>query len=165
MKKIIDQHGRLFGKISIIDVLVLLVVLAVAAVLFVKFSPSGTVGNTSDLSPITYKVTINGVRDYTLDSLMAGDAVYDKDSGSTIAIGTITQIETAPAQKVSSLTDGTLVLGDYEGRYDVTVTIEAEGIVSERRTLINKTYELNVNSTRNLITKYTSFSAVISEIG
>ena len=43
--KIIDRNGRLFGKISVIDVLVIAVVLVMAAALFFKNNQAHSLSN------------------------------------------------------------------------------------------------------------------------
>ena len=163
MKKIIDQHGRIFGKISIIDIFVILIVLALGAALYLKFNVLDFTSKSTDTDTLTYTVTISGVRQYTLDGLKVGDLLYDTDS-SSYAVGTITAIDVSEAKTAAQMLDGTIVLGSYADHYDVTLTLTADGIVSEGRYLVNKTYELNANSSRVFQTKYCSFAARISEL-
>jgi hypothetical protein len=165
MKKIIDEHGRVFGKISIIDFLVVLIVVLIAAGLYVKYNVLEMTSTSTETGTITYTVNVSGVRDYTLNALKAGDALYDKNSSGGYSIGTITDIKSADAKKASEMLDGSVVLGNYAGRYDVTLTVEAKGSQSEGRYLVNKTYELNSNSSRTFFTKFCTFDGTIGEIG
>ena len=55
--KVMDHNGRLFGKISIIDVLVVLVVIALAGALYVKSSRPHT-GTSVATQTITYQVLV-----------------------------------------------------------------------------------------------------------
>ena len=59
--KVIDNNGRLFGKISLIDVLAVLVVLALGAALYVKSNQPHT-GASVPTQPITYQVRVDGAR-------------------------------------------------------------------------------------------------------
>ncbi len=163
MKKIIDEHGRLFGKVSIIDLFVILIVLALGAALYLKFNVLNFTSKSGDTDKLTYTVTIEGVRQYTLEGLKAGDLLYDKNS-SSFPIGTITAVDFTDAQKEAQTLDGTIVLGRYVGRYDVTLTVTADGIVSGGRYLVGRTYELNANSKREFQTKYCLFEAKITEL-
>ncbi|UOO38588.1 DUF4330 domain-containing protein [Oscillospiraceae bacterium CM] len=161
MKKIIDENGRLFGKVSIIDFFVLLIVLVIVAALVVKFNLLDVTRQGADLKPVTYTVAVNGVRQYSVDSLKPGDVLFDKGNGGN-AVGTITAVDYKPAVTASEKIDGSLVNGSYEGYFDVILTIKTDGIVTDGRTFSGKTYELNVNSNRNFYTKYTSFEATIT---
>jgi hypothetical protein len=161
VKRIIDKNGRIFGKISIIDVFVLLIVLALGAALYIKFNVLDFTSKSGGTGTITYNVTIYGVRDYTVDGLKPGDLLYDKNSSSN-AIGMITAVNAVDAVKEAELIDGTIVAGNYVGRYDVTLTVTAEGTVSGGRYLVGRTYELNANSERLFQTKYCEFEAVIT---
>ena len=59
--KLIDHNGRLFGKISVIDVLVLAVVVVLAAALYFKSNQTHT-GTSVTNNEITYQVLASGVR-------------------------------------------------------------------------------------------------------
>lgn len=164
MKKIIDENGRVFGKLSIIDFLVILIVVIIGAALYMKFNVLEVTSGSANLDTITYKITIYGARDYTLKGIETGDILYDKNGSGGHAIGTITSIEANDAKKVAETLDGTLVLGNNIGRYDITLTVTASGTVSDGRYLVNKTYEVNLNSARSFYTKFSSFDATVTEI-
>lgn len=164
MKKIIDEHGRVFGKLSIIDFFVILIVLCVGAALYVKFDVLQATSVTASTDKITYQISLTGVRSYTVDALKAGDSLYDKSNGGGYAIGVIKDVQVTDAKKAVAILDGTTVLGNYIGRYDVTLTVEADGSRSNGRYLVNKTYELNAGSSRTFYTKYCTFEATIAEI-
>ncbi len=163
MKKLLDEHGRLFGKVSIIDVFVILIVLALGAALYIKFNVLDFTSKSGETDTLTYTVKISGVRQYTVDGLMIGDLLYDTNS-SSYAIGTISAIDITDAKKAAETLDGTIVLGDFEGRYDITLTVTADGVESGGRYLVNKTYELNANSMREFQTKYCMFEAKIASL-
>ncbi len=163
MRKIVDENGRLFGKISVIDLFVILLVVVIGIALYVKYNVLDVTSTGAQTQPITYTVVINGVRDYTVNALKIGDKVYDKDSSGN-SVGTITDISVADARAISEKADGTSVLGYVENCYDVTLTIQADGLVSGGRTLVNRTYELNANSQRVFITKFAAFTITITGI-
>jgi hypothetical protein len=164
MKKIIDKQGRLFGKISVIDVIVIVIVLLLGAALYVKFNVLEITSSTGELEPITYVIKVSGVREYTLNNLEIGDILFDEDNDSGNSVGTITDIEAEQAMAASELTDGTYVMAEIENCYDITLTIEASGLVSSGRYFVNKNYEVNANSKRTFYTKNATFSATNMEI-
>lgn len=163
MKKIVDEKGRLFGKLNLIDTIAIIVVILLIIGVFMRFFVLDNTSVTNDTTPITYSVQATGVRMYTINSIEVGDTVYDDDTGTMV--GVISAINYEPATQISLAEDKDYFYGTSDQYYDLTVTLDAEGTVTNGRTYLNKTYELNVNSSRELHTKYCAFSVKISEIG
>lgn len=67
-------RAGLFGKISIIDVLVLAVVIVMAVALYVKTNHREITSTTTSDTPFTYQILVSGVRGYV------ADAIREKDS-------------------------------------------------------------------------------------
>lgn len=162
--KLIDQNGRLFGKISIIDVLVILVAAALAAALAFKSGQTHT-GTTVTSDTITYQVLAAGVRGYVSDAVQVGDLMYDKDRTSGGTLGEITAIEVLEGTKLAALEDGALAMIPAEDSVNLLLTIQGKGIVSEGRYLLNRIYDLGVNSSRNFYTPYAEFTGTVCSIG
>ena len=162
--KVMDQNGRLFGKISIIDVLVIGVVLVLAAALFFKNNQTHT-GTTVSNQTITYQVLVTGTRSYVADAIAVGDTMYDLDHASGGTLGKITAIETSDGTKFTELANGTVGMVPAEGCTDLILTVEGQGIVSDGRCLINRVYDLGVNSARNYYTKFARFTGTVISIG
>lgn len=161
-RKFIDKKGRIFGIISVIDIIVIAVVVVLAFAIYTKFFVlENTAVATAD-SEIGYNVTIGNVRNYISDNIKVGDKIYDSETGAQI--GTITDVSVSDAETQLALDDGTYVMAPCENRYDVVVSVDAAGIISDGRYYINRNYELNMGLTKNLCTKYVSFSAVITGI-
>ena len=161
MKKIIDKQGRLFGKISIIDVFVVLIVLILGAALYVKFGVLDITSQSTGSTPITYSVTTFGIREATVNDLAVGDLLFDADNNIGTSIGKITAIDIVPATEAVRLTDGTYVMGTVQDRFDVTLTLEASGMINNGKYYVNKVYEVNANSVRTFYTKYAEFTATV----
>ncbi len=63
-KKIMDERGRLFGVINIIDVIVILLAVVLVCGVYVKFSKNErTAAGSSDLQEVTYQMEIKTVRE------------------------------------------------------------------------------------------------------
>ena len=161
--KIIDRNGRLFGKISVIDVLVIAVVLVMAAALFFKSNQTHT-GTSVTSETITYQMVANGVRTYVADAVQVGDLMYDQDRSSGGTLGKIVDIQVLPGTKLGEMNDGTAGMVPVEDGVDLLLTIEGSGIVSEGRYLLNRVYDLGVNSSRNYYTPYAQFTGTITAI-
>lgn len=162
--KIIDRNGRLFGKISIIDVLVLLVVLVMAAALYIKTNHREITSTGTPDTPIVYQVLVRSARTFQADAVREGDQIYDEDRTSSGCLGTITHIERLPVTNLSDYPDGTVQVTGAEDSVSLLITIEGAGLISDGRYLLNRVYDLGVNSSRNFCTKYVMFAATVTEI-
>ena len=162
--KIIDKNGRLFGKISIIDVAVLLVVAVMALGLYVK-STTKDITAATDNKVITYQISANAVPEYMADALVVGDQLFEDGNKATNgSLGTITDIQTTPGDRLAELSDGTLEMVPVEEAVNLLITVEGEGIADEDGYRLNRTYTLGVNSARNFATPYSQFTGTVTHI-
>ena len=165
--KIIDRNGRLFGKISVIDLLVVAVVVVLAAALYFKYNQAHT-GSKVTEENITFQIRARGVYDYVADAIQVGDGLYDKDYASGgKAIGRITdiQVERDPGKKLAlEVNDGTAGLIEADETVDLLITLEGRGLVDGKRYSINRVYALGVNSSRTYYTKQAQFIGTVAEI-
>ena len=156
-KGILDNKGRFFGKLSVIDLLVVVLLVAVAGALAFRFTSSGmSRGNNCTVS---YTVMIEGVRGFTVPNYEIGLECYDKQKKEYI--GKITGVSSEPLEYYQPQLDGSLVLTSRPDDYRVFVTIEAEARETDNAYLINGVYELKVGSQINLNTKLTDVAATI----
>lgn len=160
--KLIDEKGKLFGKVNAIDLCVLIIVIALAFGAYYKFVVMNKTSSSASTQRIEYKVEIERVRDVALNNLKLGDTLYDKTSGN--AIGTITNIESEPAEGRIKYDDGSVAVGEVENRYNIILTVEADGVVNESGSFVNRTYELLVGSKKKFVTKYIECDGSVSEI-
>ena len=107
MRKIIDSRGRLFGRISVIDIIVVIVVVVLVAAYFMKFYAIDTPLASRDTTEIRFTFTVGTVRLATADHLRVGDVLYWHDTGAYI--GTIEHVEVTDAELTDTILDGTYV--------------------------------------------------------
>lgn len=162
--KIIDRNGRLFGKISVIDVLVIAVVLVMAVALYVKNNTLAHTSTSTTNTKITYQVLAQGVRTYVGDAVQVGDLMYDQDRSSGGTLGEIIDVQVLPSSKLAEFKDGTVESVPVEDGVNLLITVRGEGLLSEGRYLLNRVYDLGVNSSRNFYTPYAQFTAVVTSI-
>lgn len=163
--KIIDRNGRLFGKISIIDLVVVAVVIVMAFALYVKTNHNEITSTSTPDSTITYQMLVRGVRTYVADAVQVGDHVYDQDRNSGGgSLGIITDIEIQPGGKLGEFADGTIETVPVEDGVDMLLTIQGSGLISDGRYMLNRVYDLGVNSSRNFCTMYAQFTGSIYSI-
>ena len=118
--KIINEKGKLFGIINIIDLALLLVIaaLAVGAVLYMKREGSPV----AELPTKDYYVTIlcRENRQEVVDAIKVGDLLYFGNAFTNLEI---TDIKTNPKINVP-MPDGTIVSAQHPEMKDIFVTIK-----------------------------------------
>lgn len=160
-RKFIDENGRLFGLISVIDILVIIVVAVMAIAVYTKMNSNDVSGVTVKTFPVTYQVSIKTVRKQAAEVFRVGDAAYAEGG---YAIGTITGVEILDGTTISTLNDGSQVEATVEGRYDVVLTIEVDCSSSGGRLYANKNYELGENAEIKMYTKYNKATAIVLDV-
>ncbi len=117
---IIDEKGKLFGKLNLLDLFLILVLVAVIAVACMLFSGDTS---SSDTVPVVYTLEIQNEDATYFDHVVIGENVKSGVTGTPM--GTIVGFHKEPA-KVITQTDDELVLAKPEGRYDGYLEIEAD---------------------------------------
>lgn len=145
-------------KFTWIDGLVILVVLVLLAGTCIKFLFNDKTAVTAEESTFQYQLEINGIRQISVDCLQVGDILYDNEGKAEV--GTIIAIDVAPAETVIIQDDGTLVQGTSENRYDVVLTLEAQGTKEAGYYQVG-TYDIKVNQYSTYFTKYSIWSATV----
>lgn len=166
--KIIDRDGRLFGKISVIDLLVIAVVALIAVAVYVKNNATPTGSGTVKEQPIVFQIRTVELEDYISDAIRVGDKVYDANySSGSGSIGEITQVEVLNdpgVQLCRDIPDGMLYEIEAEGTVDLLITVKGSGVSGGRSYTINRVYELGVNSSRTYRTNRANFIGVVADI-
>ncbi len=159
--KFIDKNGKLFGKISIIDLVIILCIILAGLFVFLKANVNDTI-----LFPdkeeylVTYKLV--NVKKSFVDSLYLNDKVYSTDSGNYV--GTIEKIDTTPAE-ITTTSKGKIVTYTSPDRYDVLITLCHEGLQNDKKGLvITADYDIQMNLRRNLYTRFAVFSPIVIDI-
>lgn len=166
--KIIDRDGRLFGKISVIDLLVIAAVAVIAAAVYVKDNATPTGSGTVKEQSITFQVRASGLENYLVDAIRVGDSVYDPNySSGSGPVGKITQVQVLNDPGIAmeeTFQDGTLPQIQVEGTVDLLITMQGSGVSDGRGYSINRVYELGVNSSRTYQTNRATFTGTVIEI-
>lgn len=122
---IIDKNGKLFHKVSVVDILIILVILLCIAGAFIRFS--GLLGdNKATPVQIEYVLKVNQVRDKGADALMKKGELYSSLSDEAY-MGTIVNVEKNVNDDYSVLVDGSIVKTSATDRYDVLITVQVDG--------------------------------------
>ena len=133
---ILDKKGKLFGKVSVVDLLVLLVVLiGIAGVFMVKGKLNKNeiqadasqmlISSNAEKDVLEIKLKVKEVRDITRDAIIVGDDVYLVQTQKRL--GSVVRVESEPAVRQVKSDNGTVYQAVVPERYDVTIVVETSG--------------------------------------
>ena len=145
-------------KFTWIDGLVTVIILALLAGTAVKFLVNDPTSTTVQSVPFQYQIQINDVRSYTVDSLQVGDTLYNNDGKASV--GVISRILVANSLSTYTADDGTILESTNEDRYDVVLTLDAQGVPQDRSYKVG-TYDIRLNQTALYFTKYSTWNGRI----
>ena len=158
-RKIIDENGKFFGLVSLLDIGAVLLAAALAFAVYTRFFTVETTSVTVGSAPFTYELRIQNVRDINEDSLLPGDVLYSTENN--VVLGSVTQVEMVESVAAGLRADGVYVTAPAEDRYDLIVQVEAEGIVSGGRYFASRTFEISPNESIDFYTKYYTSSGTV----
>lgn len=119
--KIINEKGKLFGIVNIIDLIVILLIglLIIGGILRMRQRPTST----TEAKKAEITVEVPDVRTPSVEGLVIGDPVYHYDKGELL--GTIVDKKVEPYKEPVESGDGKWVLAEIPEKYVVTLTVEA----------------------------------------
>lgn len=117
--RLIDEKGKLFGLVNIIDMIVILLIIVVAAGVFYK---TNTSSSESVMKDIEVEVRVQNMYPTFVDSLKVGDKLV---AANGYVNATISKIDVMPAAYIVDRADGTVSLTEHPFRKDLIVTINA----------------------------------------
>ena len=125
----IDNSGKIKGKISIVDIILVVAIVAFAAIFLRNQTSDHILGIINPTTP--FEVVIEGVgfRPFIRDAVHVGDVMFRNHD--THPLGTVTNVEILQWQNFLHRQDGTAELVDSEGRYTIRITLAAIGTVRE----------------------------------
>lgn len=122
MSPVLDDRGRLFGKVSIVDLFVLLLIAALALFAYARFA-----GPVAAKEPYRLTLYVEKVRDATYAQFEEGTSVHD--DGGTL-LGRLASLEVKPTPTEVPTAEGGLLRVDSPVFSDVILVIEGTGTVS-----------------------------------
>jgi len=123
MGRFLDERGRIFGKVNIVDVLVVLVIIAVVVFAVVRFTATSS---PSEPLKVTYRV--EEVRQATVDAIQKSVPVNGtvRDEGGTV-LGKVLGTEVRPTEVEYMTPEGELRAFDSPIFNDVFIVVRGEG--------------------------------------
>lgn len=169
---IIDRQGRLFGKISIIDLGAALVILLVVIGIFVVPGPTGSVAQITANQPIEVDMLVRGLGVNNIEQLFAefkekpqANIIIRSEPSGQVTIKTAKELErtvTVPQP------DGTVIaLRDPRPEIvmirDLLITIAGEGQVNETGVILDK-QKVKIGTTLELDGRSYNFNGTVIEV-
>ncbi|MBE7020051.1 MAG: DUF4330 domain-containing protein [Ruminococcaceae bacterium] len=130
----IDEKGKLFGKVNIIDLVIILVIIAAVAFVGYKFLAPGMAG-TDTQSVAEVKYYIEEVSDFVADQIKVGDKLMDE--GKNVPLGVVTNIEFGPAVSYGTNQEGAWVTSSREGYKSMILTGEVPATKFDHGMIVN----------------------------
>jgi hypothetical protein len=124
LSRVLDDRGRLFGKVNIVDIIVLVVIVAIVVFAAVRLTGGGAVAT------VPVKVTLIDTRvAQNLVSGMQAKGTLKDSAGNTI--GEIQSVQVTPSIEEVVTPDGQLKTFPSSIRSDITYVVLGEGTVTE----------------------------------
>lgn len=119
--KIINEKGKLFGIINIIDLAILLIVglILVGGISRMKTKP--LMGSETTEGTITFEVP--NIRMVTVDNIIIGDSIFHYDKGTYI--GEIVEVSHEPYKEPTEF-EGEWIDSELPGKYVVTFKVKSD---------------------------------------
>lgn len=158
----INKEGKLFGKISIIDIFVALILIVAAFGVYTRFF---TVNETVQVQEhqIEYKMKISWVRDVTYEALLKKGLIMDKEKESVI--GEIVDVQAEEIFEEQKKSDGTLALVKVPERLNVIITVRGDGFMNDTGYFVGDADKrISVGSSFTIATKYAETSGTVVSV-
>lgn len=130
---LLDSKGKLFGKISVVDVLVVLIIIICAVGVYMRLQ--GSAGRTAaENTEFIYTVEFKEMRPSTVAVLehAIGTKFKLEEKGRADDMGTLISYEMSPARDYLTMANGMVVFAEMPERYDAVLTFKLSGKVNER---------------------------------
>lgn len=161
--KIIDEKGKLFGKLNIVDLLVILLVIAAAAFLVLRQEQNAESGGGGAAATLTYQAMIKGVNPVYYDSIrqFVNPEEGKKDqllSNSSPLNAYLVDCVATPHVEYINTDDGQVkhTQSEEDDRLDLLFTVEAQ--VDDLATNTVGTQQIRVGSSHVIKTIHLEFS-------
>jgi len=154
----INKEGKLFGKISIIDVIVILAVMVIGIGGYLRFfAPNARL--VAQPHEIEYVMRVHAVRRMSINALQQHGLIADMRTGEEL--GEIVNVTYEQAYWEIALIDGDYVSLPVPDRYNAIVTVRVDGRVSGTEFLTHQNRNLAIGTSIAIESKYASTSGEI----
>ena len=158
---IINQDGKVFGKLNIIDLFVVLLILLVTLGTIYKFKSRVAIISGGE-KKISYQVVVKDIKSSSAKFYKKGLKVLDSKTNTDLGV-----IKNVHAEDYSDfITDinGIIHKSKKPDKIQVFLDIDANGIETEQAYLVGGTYELKAGADIYIATKYADVIGTINKV-
>ncbi|HHY75776.1 MAG TPA: DUF4330 domain-containing protein [Firmicutes bacterium] len=157
--RLLDERGRIFGKVNIVDLVIVLVLISAGAwFLYAKFGRDLKNEIAAREQPLDYCIVVMGIRPSTADALKKGGKAFEFKTGAEI--GTIREVRVEPADVWTVLDQGSWVRMKTGDRVDAYVYLDATARVGENVITVNGV-EIRVGASIGFTTKWAQVNGYV----
>ena len=131
-------------KFNIIDILVIVAVLVFAAGFLYNRTSQDIRQIIAADTPIYVTFRVEAVREFSFDAVSVGDVLFRQHE--RVPLGNVVEVTRGRAYDIIVLTDGSALYAPIEGRYNMYVTIEGTGSITDAGFFLNGTQQMSVGS-------------------
>ena len=162
---IIDSKGKLFGKISIIDIIAIIIIIGVVAGVYLKFFGKSSEALADDCE-FYYTMKVEAVRQNNIEAMkksvstefeLADDKIFSE-------MGTLTEVKSESAKSIINKADGNPVMAEIPDKYDAYLTFKVNGKSTDEAYYTPQLREISVGSVYGIKSKYCQFNGYIQKI-
>ncbi len=156
------KTGKLFGIISIIDIIVVLCIIVLAFGIYMRYTSDSDATAATERTKFQYVYKVEGVREYTLEALRKGGPVHDRETKEYI--GDVVDVRAEDAKMDISLVDGRFAIVTIPDKYDAYITIEVDGKYNSLGHYTTANRYIGAGQTLNALSKYSNTEGQIIEV-
>ncbi len=128
---LMNSKGKLFGKVSIVDIIVILLIILAIVGAYFRFNGNNVVA-VNKTTEFYYTFSIKEVRETNKNLLEDSVGTAFRLSGKvSSSMGELVGVEVTDAKKIIALSDGSVVNATVPEKYDVVMTFRVDGLMSE----------------------------------
>lgn len=159
--KFIDEKGKLFSTVSIVDLCAVVLVIACIAAVGVKLGKKQEISGGN--AEIVYKVRIENIRDMSVNAIKQNFKDV-KDAESKKIVGDITDIETKNARVLVQTNDGEFKIEEYTNRFDAIISLKATGTETDDGYFTSSGRQIMVGDSMGFNNGYAQFFAEVISV-
>lgn len=160
---IIDNKGKLFGKINIVDLSVIIVLVLSVVLCVYKFSGANDPSKSGNTKKITYTLKAKAIRQVSCDSIEVGAKVYDKETEEYI--GTVVSKTQEKATEYVNNADGKIDKQvEIPTKFDLYFDVECDAQINDKGYYLGGVKEITNYATLNIYTNKIEVSTTVMNI-
>lgn len=127
--KWIDEKGRLWGRINLIDLALIIIVIAALAFAGMKFLSKGDIPIiAAEKQTVTFTLFTNSVFNFVKEQMKEGDVIRLQTNNAVL--GTVERLDVRAGYGLIATDDGRWVEADIPNKYSIDIVIKGEATKS-----------------------------------